>query len=477
MLEENTYRGYWWTDNDPEQKVPGTLEYQPDNPTKLRILSPLNRDMQTLSTNTVVEYDRIYGLTEDGDEMTLMNCVRDSVQVNMGSESLQTAEYLANSFIEGYAFTDDEDIQFSTISAEYPLLDQWADITGVSIDFGLDNEENGQPVSMDAGDTFDIEYEIQDSIEADAGGYAISLNVTSNTNLNQVGGIAIDETTQFKAEKSEGMISLDELFDLSKKLQDFITFAVRKSTFPSHLSATIHSEGLQDDSMNIFFDQTPELEAPERVHPLKTNFLLADIHETFEETLSTWFDLYSQIEPTFNVYFGTKYNNSMYANNQFLGFTQALETYHRRSDYTGKYLGESEFDDFYDHLCDIIPEEYDDSFRAHLVDGTFEYATEYSLRKRLDGLVDAHENVLSELPWDIGSEVHPITATRNYLTHYDDDSDAEMDRLYEFTLIMEALLEACLLTDLEIPEDHIKQRLGSRYNELTRGMDLSSQEE
>lgn len=447
--------------------VPGDLKYEPDGRIELKLLAPLNTDMQTLASDTVVQYDRIYGLTENDDYITLLNCMRDSVQVSIGNSGIQTSEYVVGTFIEGYTFADGQDIQFSNVSIEYPLLDQWANITGVSMDFGSNNENDDNPVNMDAGDTFDVTYEIQDNIEATAGEYTVSLNISPTVNSNRVGGMYIDESTKFRVEKGDEMITLEELFDLNKKLQDFVTFAVRKPTFPTTITATIPAEGPPNNSINIIFNQVSELDPPERLHPKKSNFLLADIHDTFEETLSTWFDLYSQLEPTYNLYFGTKYNDTMYSKNKFLGFTQALETYHRRSDYTGKYL-DDEFDEFYNQLCDIIPEEFDDSFRDHLVDGTFRHANEYSLRKRLDGLVDAHEDVLSDLPWDIGSEVHPITATRNYLTHYDDDSDAEMDRLYEFSLIMEALLEACLLTDLEIPEDHITQRLGSRYDELTR---------
>lgn len=475
MLEEKTYQGYWWTDENPDRKVPGDLKYEPNGRIELKILAPLNTDMQTFGPETIVEYDRIYGLTEDDDYVTLLNCTRDKVQLSIGNQGVQTAKYVISRFVEGDAFTNNQDIKFSNVSFEYPLLDQWANITGVNMEIGSDNENDDNPLSMDAGDTFNITYEVQDRIGATADEYTISLTIRTTTNPSRVGGISIDESTKIRVEKEDGMISLEEVFELNKKLQDFVTFAVRKSTFPSNITATIPTNGPGNNSVNIIFDQVSEIDSPERLRT--PNFVLDDIHDTFERTLSTWFDLYSQLEPVFNVYFGTKYNKTMYLNNQFLGFTQALETYHRRSDYTDTYLDDDEFGDYKEELINTVHDDYDQSFRDHMVDGVFKHANEYSLRKRLNGLVDAHENVLNELPWNVDSEVNPITNTRNYLTHYDDDIDEEMDRLYEFNLILEALLEACLLTDLEIPEDHITQRLGSRYSELTRGMDLPNQVE
>lgn len=475
MLEEKTYQGYWWTDENPDRKVPGDLKYEPNGRIELKILAPLNTDMETLGPDTIVEYERIYGLTEDDDYITLLNCTRDKVQLSMGNQGVQTSKYIISRFIEGHAFTDQQDIEFSNVSFEYPLLDQWANISGVSLQYGSDDGNDDNPLNMDAGDTFDITYEFQDRVRATADEYNISLNIRATTKPSQVGGISIDESTKLRVEKDNGMITLEELFNLNKKLQDFVTFAVRKSTFPSDITATIQTDGPGNNSMNIVFDQVSEIDPPDRINT--PNFVLDDIHETFEETLSIWFDLYSQLEPVFNLYFGTKYNNTMYMNNQFLGFTQALETYHRRLDYTGTYLDDDEFGEYKEELADTLHEDHDQSFQDHMVDGVFKHANEYSLRKRLNGLVAAHENVLADLPWNVDSEINPITNTRNYLTHYDDDIDEEMDRLYEFSLILEALLEACLLTDLGISEDHIRQRLGSRYHELTRDMDLPTQEE
>ena len=477
MLEEKSIRGYWWVDANPNRTVPGKLEYNPDGNIELHLLSPLNPDIRTFTPNYNVEYDRIYGHAENDEYITLLRCKRDKAQISGGNQSIQTSKFIIGSFIEGYAFSFGKDIEFASISFEYPLLDQWAGITGVSMNLGFDDEEDGNQPSVEAGDSFDFSYEVPDSIEAKVDDYNISVSVGSKINTKNVGGMSIDESTNLTVDKDGEEITYEELYDLNKKLQDFVTFAVRKPTFPSTISAKFQIGASSNNSMNIVFDQISEIDPPERFIPNKSNFILSDIHESFEETMAIWFDLYSELEDVFNLYFGTKYNNTMYMNNQFLGFTQALETYHRHSNYTGTYLDEDEFDEYKEELAETIHEDYDQSFQDHMVDGVFKHANEYSLRKRLNGLVAAHENVLADLPWNVDSEINPITNTRNYLTHYDDDIDEEMDRLYEFSLILEALLEACLLTDLGISEDHIRQRLGSRYHELTRDMDLPTQEE
>lgn len=469
MLEKISTQGYWWSEADSDNTVPGELTYEPDGRITLKLLSPIRNTEEHLSTGSVVEYDRIHGVTEDGKEVTLLNCTQSNTSFSFDNSGIQTSEYVAASFIRGYAFTQGEDIEFQTATVEYPLLDQWAGISGVSIDYGFDEGEEGEPITIDAGDTVQIEYEFQDSHESDVGEYTVALSVNADLNQQRVGGFSIDETTQFRIDPHDSGISLDDLMDAVNKLQNFVTIAVRKPTFPSKLEGKVATNGEFDESVEIVFDQLPEMDPPTRVHPYKTNFTFADIYENFAEILRTWFDLYSELKPTYDLYFGTKHNNDMYPRNKFLGLTQALETYHRHSEYDDEYLEEPQFEEYYEDLCESIPEEFPNSFRDHLSDGTFKYANEYSLRKRLDKLVKDHEEVLADLPWDIGEQVNSITNTRNNLTHRGGPT-VDVTELYEMNLIMESLLEACLLTDLGIPKDHLTERLGERYDELARGV-------
>jgi hypothetical protein len=159
----------------------------------------------------------------------------------------------------------------------------------------------------------------------------------------------------------------------------------------------------------------------------------------------------------------------MYLQNQLLSLTQAIETYHRR-EIGGQYLSDDEFEEFYDELCEVIPDQFDESFQDHLQKGTFRYANEYSLRKRLSQLVSEQENILDELPMDIEASVNEIVNTRNYLTHYDEGISprADTDELHPLILRLRAILETVLLSNLGIPEDQIVERLKQRYSELTR---------
>lgn len=60
-----------------------------------------------------------------------------------------------------------------------------------------------------------------------------------------------------------------------------------------------------------------------------------------------------------------------------------------------------------------------------------------------------------------------ITKVRNYFTHYTEELKEELKNVIgrerEFALGLRQMLEACILSEIKIPEKQIKQRLKNRY--------------
>ncbi|WP_152418247.1 ApeA N-terminal domain 1-containing protein [Natrinema limicola] len=464
MIEEKEFQGYWWLPDNPDKKVGGIASFSPSDGVSLELFSILNEDSEYMGSGNVFRPDFIHGITTSGEKITLENCIRGNYSMSSSQGVSSTnSEYQAISLLSGGHFTDD--IHFDRFRAQFPLLTKWTGITGINYSGSV--FEGGE---VSAGDTFEITYEFPKSITADLDNAELKLIFNADFNMGKVGGASIDEEVYFDIIPTSGDLSYDEGVDYSRTLQDFITLATGKEVQPSTLVGRIERDdqpGYND--VEVLFSTSGDLKLPDSLHPLKANFVLADIVDNFTEVMNNWFSDYEELEPVYNLYFSVQYNSEMYLQNQLLSLTQAIETYHRR-EIGGQYISDDEFEEFYEDLCDMIPDRFDESFQAHLERGTFKYANEYSLRKRLSELVSEHESIFNELPLDIESSVNKIVNTRNYLTHYDDGITprADADELHPLILRLTAILETILLSDLGIPEDQILERLQQRYSERAR---------
>jgi len=463
MIEEREFRGYWWLPENSDEKVGGIASFSPSDGVFLELFSALNEDPEYSGSDNVFRPDFIHGITTEGEKVTLANCIRGgySLSSSQGTE-VTSSKYQAISLLSGAHFT--EQVSFDRFRVQFPLLTKWSGITGINYSGSV--LEGGE---VSAGDTFEVTYEFPESITADLDDVELKLIFNADFNMGRVGGVSIDEKAYLDIIPDSGQISYEESTDYSEILQDFITLATGKEVQASMMVGRLEQDEQPGNTdVEIFFSTGSDLKLPDSLHPRKANFVLSDIVEDFSEVMNNWFEHYEELEPVYNLYFSVQYNSEMYLQNQFLSLTQAIETYHRR-EIGGQYLSDDDFEEFYEELCENIPGRFDESFRDHLEQGTFKYANEYSLRKRLSQLVSEQENILKELPMDVEASVNEIVNTRNYLTHYDEGISprVDTDELHPLILRLRAILETVLLSNLGIPEDQIVERLQQRFSELT----------
>jgi hypothetical protein len=222
------------------------------------------------------------------------------------------------------------------------------------------------------------------------------------------------------------------------------------------------------------------------IHPHRMNFSLSDIEDNLSEVFKNWIRIHDNLEPVYNQYGAALRSSDMYIENKFLSYARAIEVYHRLAE-GGQYLSDDNFESFQSDLehvtwgdpRDAIEEhsstslhdkhKFENDFKQHLRDGTFEYANGYSFRKRINQLIDSHKDILDELPLNVEERKGEMYHTRNYLTHYGEDLEEEAatdERLVSLTWCAQALAEVCLLTELAIPDEQITDRLTRRFEQL-----------
>lgn len=156
--------------------------------------------------------------------------------------------------------------------------------------------------------------------------------------------------------------------------------------------------------------------------------------------------------PICALYFGTLYNPSAYLDFNFLALLQAMEAYHRRAS--------SETDaPAVDHelrIKDIL--EAAPAAHRNWLEQKLRYSNEISLRRRLKLLFAQYAFLMDELLPDRKAIIAAIYDNRNYLTHYDASlrsrtaSGATLALLVE---ILKLLLQACLVSELGLPEGSV----------------------
>lgn len=462
MLEERSHEGYWWLPDNEENIVGGVVNYSPKDGIWLETFSALNIDPEYLGSDNVFRPPVIHGTTTRGENITLRRCARN--QYNLASQGQATgtpSEYLVLEMVEGIHY-DPSEPEFTSVQATFPLMADWARISGISRPTGsmIDDPEDG--------DSIDLHYEVPETISTDLDDFTLSIRTDFSVNLNLTGGATIEEVPYVIIEPSSGELPYYEALELIGTFQDFLTLGTGKELQPEGIKGTIEDDDGDEIQVQVIHPLPGGPHDPDSMHPLKANFILGDIIEDIDNVVSQWFSHADELKPVFDSYFGVLYNSTLYAQNQFLALTRAVESYHRES-YPDKYLDEDDFGVFYEVMVESIPDDLPDDFRDHLEGGTLKYANEYSLRKRLTLLTDELEEFIEDYPWDIQDEVGPITDTRNYLTHHDESiSGAEPDRLSDFILMLQAILETILLRDIDIPQDQIKERVSQRYAERTR---------
>ena len=489
-MDEQEFRGHWWLPDQYEERVGGVATYSPADGSTVELFDSLVPTAEAM-TNTI-RHDRIQGLTTDGDAVVLLGCK----QTNFSNKSTQSAgvsisEYRAKYLLKGKFFRKNN-ISFDSIRCGFPLLEEWAEL--IIPRSTLPPSE--MPVIGSPGDKLGIEIEIPNQEEVWVGAEKIKLSSHLRRNFNHFKGGSVMGTMQFRIEPRRPTVPLSDYLDHIKILRDFIAFAVNRPVNPNFVTGIL-DHGRGKTTVDILYSFQELYDIPEKLHPRSTLFQFPDIEGVFDEVLRNWYSMNDDFESVVNLYFGIQYSTGLYADNTFIMLMQAFESYHREK-YGGIYEHRGKYEKIVADLQSFINgdlnriysgrissenptssydvsdlknlnERYDiDSDLVNkLTGGVLEYANEYSLRKRLREVVAEYEPLLNDLPHNIVNKQHEIIETRNHITHQTQDPDpivATGPDLVRLNWGLEQFLAVCLLTELGIPEDHIKERLKRKYS-------------
>ena len=124
MIESIEYNGHWYTTENPDRQIAGTLTFSPDQGAYLNLIGSFHNGKDR---EDILELQFILGTTYDGIKITLYSCFL--TQLKSGSRGF-TSRFLAQFVFVGVHFREKNELRFTTISIHYSNLDDWADISG-----------------------------------------------------------------------------------------------------------------------------------------------------------------------------------------------------------------------------------------------------------------------------------------------------------------------------------------------------------
>lgn len=488
-MEETEFRGHWWVPGHREERVGGIARYTPEDGIWLELFSALDQSPGNLGTGSIVQFDRLLGVSTEGEAITLFGCTRDSTSRKQNQEANETVStHLVNYLVEG-AFLPSHNLAFDSISVSFPLLEEWAWLTSPQPNLNMRN-----PPMAQAGDVYQVTFQLPTVPEARVDDLTIKLRTNGSTNTKLFRSGSIDQTAFLDVIPRRTLVPLNEYHDYLNKLRNFTSFGVGRPVQPRYVRGTTRNSRGEEVSTEIYYSLGSTFEEYDFVHPHSMLFNLQLIN--FEEAIGGWFKMMDSYGPVFDLYFGAQFNPMMYPQNTFLSLSQAFESLHRRTR-KGRYHSGYKYDflledmssfldgdlgQVYDNSSSLknpnalgnpgavlnnLDETYnvDSDFVNKMKHGTLKYANGYSLRKRLSELVDEYRPILNDLPHNITRKQNRVINTRNFLTHYDESiSDvARGDDIQELIWGLQQLIEVHLLTELGIADSIIESRIEYRY--------------
>jgi hypothetical protein len=312
--------GIWWLPGkSPDAGTAGILRFTPEAGLILDLIGTLSPSTSIFTSSP--RYEIIHGFAKGlplGSVVTLVDAFRSTI--SMASPGLSTETLRANRAYVGEHLATHEQFQMSGAEIHLSHLSNWVAYSG--LDCRLSR--------IDDTTTWNIEYRSPDSISADINGTRILVDFGANlTRASRE--ITIREQVSLRV-AANGEMAADTInSEFVHPLQNLLSFATDRpnaittyrffrATTPEHAD---WSEPVYLIYKPVYVDRT----TVEPVYEHEMLFSFRDVPMSFEQLLTRWFELYSDIRPSFDVYFSYVYGSTTYVEPKFLSILQAIRLY------------------------------------------------------------------------------------------------------------------------------------------------------
>lgn len=425
-----------WQPTDAEDRISGVLEFDPSNGGELDLMGTL-----TGVAGSSADIETIHGKTKDGEFVTLRGLFDKGTGMSASATVMRSQKFGVSKVFSGALFYDEP--EFSEVELTLPLLEMWMRDEVFSIQLPPTHEKLG--ASIEGVEPITAELENAD----------VKLSLGYNFNKKNWESVEFSQTAKITISPDEKLPFEKILNEYARHIQNLLCLAIGDPIDPVSVVGVNPSEqeGVEEHRTDITYRVSHPAEAPESKHPNRVLFSLPDID--FEDTLQRWFENARGAQTLHNLYFGTKYNESMFEENRFLSLAIAIEGFHSHLFPDHRLMEESNYDDLHEEILEVIP---DDTEVENRIDGLLgSIGNHPSLRNKIEMVFSEYDHILSELI-DVDRVAKRTTDNRHNLAHALDNG-VDTAAVGDLARTLQVVIEAILMDAIGLDSDYIIETL------------------
>lgn len=309
--------GRFWLPGDPENKVHGSLVFDPETGGRLRLDGLLGIDGRSDG------HERILGQSQASGGYTLERCLETSRKGSISSSPTGVSEWHVGEVFTNIHFSESEDLEFDTILVDLEDMSSWLGRNGIA-GAGL------QPVDGTWKATIEGVKQEDDTFATDFGELTIYHWLGERNQLPrefsiwQAHGVKI---------KTPGLVSKDELLEIASDVQDIVSMGIGRLSAYSRVRFG-HPHIVRQTPAGTPYRIDVEHFANWRIKtgeytepPRRIVFSYEDIGSS--AGLRTWLSIASQHRKVLGRLMGTRELKGMYSEDRLFNAVAAAEGLHR----------------------------------------------------------------------------------------------------------------------------------------------------
>ncbi|EDT77349.1 HEPN domain-containing protein [Clostridium perfringens] len=404
--------GYWNLPNDEE--IAGVLKYK-ENEIILEVMGSFLDDPLEVKNREIIQ-----GITKEGKEITLINCVL--IKSSMSSNGICSEWYRVRYVIIGEKYDNIDEIKIKNIHSDYDYLNNWIDISNSLYKTDRKTGEINFFTSLPKK----INHEIDD--------YSVNVGFKMNLKANLLSEFTYRQSAfiEFNFNKE---IDFWQSIEKIKKFSDFMTICIGKTVGYGE----IELKDINNKKIKVIDNNNKQKELASYDFKIRPCLLMfSDIKDRFSEIYGKWINEEEKLSPIINKLVSVREGERFDPQVEFMDVITAVETFSRRYRKNCK-----EDEELHKKRIKIILESVQDEDYKKWLDGKLKYSNEPNLRTRINSLLE-EMNYLVEIKGSIKKNlVNKIVETRNYYTHFSEDKKENILSNYEAYYIY-LYLEICL---------------------------------
>lgn len=365
-------------------------------------------------------------------------------------------------FLVGGHFTDLDKLSFQSTTIYSTYLSMWLGDANFVEDIITDSEQN----LLNHRFTFiapNIQKEYIPHINSELKNSYVFKSSTETQNLKKVKSTYYDQSMIITPKEEQNYYWFNNIIFRFNK---FLTLFIDQPVFFEKIELNqlvIEKEKSKKNKCYLFLHQPNGVikEKYKRDEMLFNYNDLKDIGKLF----SNWLEKAEVLDNVYNLHFTDVYNSNIDLESKLLNAVQTLEVYHRAMGY-GKEFDDKEKVEYLETISNALDGLLPDD-KVKLIRGKLNHFNEPTLRNRLENiskklLSNETKTFLFNSNKKVDSFNFKVSSTRNYLTHYDENSNDkrfEGVELFHATNLLKVVGLILLYKEIGIQEDIILSKI------------------